>query len=132
MPSRLAKPQKEKACVLILFTQASAERIADSIHISNWWRLAGLNRRLPACKAGALPTELSPHVRVNLTNVNRAAVFLRLPTSSLSLYRQTKRQLNRFSLVRRFCLQRCKQGMELDQRQNQLRNPSLLFQRRCA
>ena len=26
-----------------------------------WWRQTGSNRRPPACKAGALPTELSPH-----------------------------------------------------------------------
>src|SRR5512132_650523 len=27
-----------------------------------WWRRADSNRRPPACKAGALPTELRPHV----------------------------------------------------------------------
>ena len=27
-----------------------------------WWRLAGSNRWPPACKAGALPAELSPHI----------------------------------------------------------------------
>ena len=27
-----------------------------------WWRLAGSNRWPPACKAGALPAELNPHV----------------------------------------------------------------------
>ncbi len=27
-----------------------------------WWSLPGSNRRLPACKAGALPTELRPHI----------------------------------------------------------------------
>ena len=31
------------------------------IHLSNWWRLTGSNRWPPACKAGALPAELSPH-----------------------------------------------------------------------
>ena len=29
---------------------------------SNWWRYAGSNRRPPACKAGALPAELYPHI----------------------------------------------------------------------
>ena len=28
----------------------------------NWWRLAGSNRWPPACKAGALPAELNPHI----------------------------------------------------------------------
>src|SRR5512140_1802053 len=28
----------------------------------NWWRLTGSNRRPPACKAGALPAELNPHL----------------------------------------------------------------------
>ena len=27
-----------------------------------WWRLAGSNRWPPACKAGALPAELNPHM----------------------------------------------------------------------
>ena len=27
-----------------------------------WWRYAGSNRRPPACKAGALPAELYPHI----------------------------------------------------------------------
>ena len=29
-----------------------------------WWRLAGSNRWPPACKAGALPAELNPHISV--------------------------------------------------------------------
>ena len=29
---------------------------------SLWWRLAGSNRWPPACKAGALPAELNPHL----------------------------------------------------------------------
>ena len=28
-----------------------------------WWRLPGSNRWPPACKAGALPAELTPHIR---------------------------------------------------------------------
>ena len=30
----------------------------------NWWRYAGSNRRPPACKAGALPAELYPHIKI--------------------------------------------------------------------
>ena len=29
-----------------------------------WWRLAGSNRWPPACKAGALPAELNPHMNL--------------------------------------------------------------------
>ena len=31
-----------------------------------WWRLAGSNRWPPACKAGALPAELNPHLSSRL------------------------------------------------------------------
>ena len=31
-----------------------------------WWRLAGSNRWPPACKAGALPAELNPHIQSSL------------------------------------------------------------------
>ena len=30
-----------------------------------WWRLAGSNRWPPACKAGALPAELNPHISIS-------------------------------------------------------------------
>ena len=33
-----------------------------SIRSLLWWRLAGSNRWPPACKAGALPAELNPHI----------------------------------------------------------------------
>ena len=33
-----------------------------SINLFCWWRLAGSNRWPPACKAGALPAELNPHI----------------------------------------------------------------------
>ena len=49
---------------------------------SSWWRLAGSNRWPPACKAGALPAELNPHI----VGVNRAhsvsASSLRLPAKT--------------------------------------------------
>ena len=32
------------------------------LHFFLWWRLAGSNRWPPACKAGALPAELNPHI----------------------------------------------------------------------
>ena len=33
-----------------------------SVNLFVWWRLAGSNRWPPACKAGALPAELNPHI----------------------------------------------------------------------
>ena len=30
--------------------------------LKKWWRMTGSNRRPPACKAGALPAELIPHM----------------------------------------------------------------------
>ena len=38
-----------------------------SIRSLLWWRLAGSNRWPPACKAGALPAELNPHIFTILT-----------------------------------------------------------------
>ena len=51
-----------------------------------WWRLAGSNRWPPACKAGALPAELNPHIHSSvsqsvpskLNNVNCSALRLQL------------------------------------------------------
>ena len=47
-----------------------------------WWRLAGSNRWPPACKAGALPAELNPHIQSThqsvpskLNNVNRSSTL---------------------------------------------------------
>ena len=53
-----------------------AERIPDFCHsdpethrkpasLNNWWSWTGSNRRPPACKAGALPIELQPHIFIN-------------------------------------------------------------------
>ena len=33
-----------------------------SVNFLKWWRVPGSNRWPPACKAGALPAELTPHV----------------------------------------------------------------------
>ena len=33
----------------------------------NWWRQTGSNRRPPACKAGALPTELCPRINQSVS-----------------------------------------------------------------
>ena len=38
--------------------------ISNTISIKSWWSQAASNRRPPACKAGALPTELWPPIPV--------------------------------------------------------------------
>ena len=51
-------------------------QLSTNKHIS-WWSWTALNRRPPACKAGALPTELQPLILVGLER-------LELSTSRLS------------------------------------------------
>lgn len=51
----------------------------------NWWSWTGSNRRPPACKAGALPTELQPQTE-SLVGLGR----LELPTSRLSSARSNQ------------------------------------------
>ena len=54
---------------------------------TKWWSQTGSNRRPPACKAGALPTELWPRLRTFHTPFDRKVVGpgrLELPTSRLS------------------------------------------------
>ena len=54
--------------------------------VGAWWRRTGSNRRPPACKAGALPTELRPH-RTRAAGCWRQLVGpgrFELPTSRLS------------------------------------------------
>ena len=50
--------------------------LSEKATLSFWWSWTGLNRRPPACKAGALPVELQPH----LVGLDR----LELSTSRLS------------------------------------------------
>jgi hypothetical protein len=40
----------------------------------NWWSQTGSNRRPPACKAGALPTELWPRRRWSVSMVSVLAI----------------------------------------------------------
>ena len=61
--SSTQKPRKHRPTAkniaqrLALYHAANKEQTAQT---TNWWRQAGSNRRPPACKAGALPTELYP------------------------------------------------------------------------
>ena len=43
-----------------LFTVGIRSSMAAKPPLEKWWRWPGSNRRPPACKAGALPTELHP------------------------------------------------------------------------
>lgn len=51
-------------------TVLEAGRFSVPRHQKNWWRQTGSNRRPPACKAGALPTELCPHDRPPFLETN--------------------------------------------------------------
>ena len=50
------------------FREEGAEGNSISDHASSWWSQTESNRRHPACKAGALPTELWPHSSRNGAN----------------------------------------------------------------
>lgn len=43
----------------------------QALDTRSWWSQTGSNRRPPACKAGALPTELWPHFKLNQCRVDR-------------------------------------------------------------
>jgi hypothetical protein len=49
-----------RACYATRIMRAGAARTTAVAHKQSWWSQTGSNRRPPACKAGALPTELWP------------------------------------------------------------------------
>ena len=53
-----------KSRLSIPFAQVLSDSFVykPSRNFLKWWRLAGSNRWPPACKAGALPAELNPHI----------------------------------------------------------------------
>jgi hypothetical protein len=55
--NRRALPSHFVILVLLFLARMQLSKIENS-----WWSRSGSNRRLPACKAGALPTELRPPV----------------------------------------------------------------------
>ena len=64
------------------FTRASLVRTARQVRVALdrlpiWWSQTGSNRRPPACKAGALPTELWPRSedRCRMTEVRRVSIL---------------------------------------------------------
>lgn len=61
-----------------------------------WWSLSGSNRRPPACKAGALPAELKPHMKRDAPAV--IALGVTGNSECRSLVRTSGRQFAVFSL----------------------------------
>ena len=65
---------------------------SKTLHSKAWWSQTGSNRRPPACKAGALPTELWPRLNATLRALERVVGLgrLELPTSRLSSARSNQ------------------------------------------
>ena len=59
-PSRAFRLPLGLRCILPRNVQLS--KIKNPLIATRWWRQPGSNRRHPACKAGALPTELCPRI----------------------------------------------------------------------
>ena len=47
-----------------------------------WWRWTGSNRWPPACKAGALPAELHPHIQLNIGHLSSVVLPILFPVES--------------------------------------------------
>ena len=64
----------------------------QNLSLKAWWSQTGSNRRPPACKAGALPTELWPRSRRKSETPERVVGLgrLELPTSRLSSARSNQ------------------------------------------
>ena len=72
------RPHAYQACALTTWATGrywvSVERSSSSSplrDLSRWWRWGGSNPWPPACKAGALPAELHPHVRVCTSKIKQ-------------------------------------------------------------
>ena len=48
----------------------------------SWWRWTGSNRWPPACKAGALPAELHPHILLNIGHLSSVVLPILFPVES--------------------------------------------------
>ena len=78
-----ASPAKAETARILVFNG----REARHHECREWWSQTGSNRRPPACKAGALPTELWPRSRTFHHRPDKGMVGpgrLELPTSRLS------------------------------------------------
>jgi hypothetical protein len=100
-PHRAIGPVRERNCFFRRTSQvpnSSSNRRIEPDDDPGWWSQTGSNRRPPACKAGALPTELwprtgthaprrpEPRTRESLVGLGR----LELPTSRLSSARSNQ------------------------------------------
>jgi hypothetical protein len=63
--------------------------LSNSILFAVWWRMTGSNRRPPACKAGALPTELIPQL-VGLVGLEPTTPALSTQCSNQLSYKPSK------------------------------------------
>src|SRR5690606_5376396 len=61
--------EEQRGCETCFFTDEMSVHRSKTFSKSGdqaaWWSQTGSNRRPPACKAGALPTELWPRLAVN-------------------------------------------------------------------
>ena len=63
---------------------------SDELQDPDWWSQTGSNRRPPACKAGALPTELWPRIAAPAKRELVGLGRFELPTSRLSSARSNQ------------------------------------------
>ena len=105
---RFASRPKSRSTIMQCRLKLPLEAPAAETNVPGWWSQTGSNRRPPACKAGALPTELWPRRRTDdrqrrtgkarfrhLSSVFRRPILvglgrLELPTSRLSSARSNQ------------------------------------------
>ena len=68
-----------------------------SVNFFSWWRVPGSNRWPPACKAGALPAELTPHI-VEIKSTTYA-FNTSVKCSTVSLFLLSKSNPLRWALI---------------------------------
>ena len=72
-----ASGKSRPACELVSHERAEQLEPHDRGTIENvWWSQTGSNRRPPACKAGALPTELWPLQKIEHGLIKQSVVCL--------------------------------------------------------
>ena len=57
------RPHDYQSCALTSWAISPRFGSQSPFHTLSWWRWGGSNSWPPACKAGALPAELHPHIR---------------------------------------------------------------------
>ncbi len=75
-----------------------------ALRIENWWRWWDSNPWPPACRAGALPTELHPQIECRMLNAEcRIGFVLSDSDWSLTIEQQTRSVLREYTSLSRFC-----------------------------